>query len=226
MGSVFIRFDEAATRLGVSKRSIHNYLKKGLLRRSVQDGEVLLHKDEVEQLAVEMGADFPALNRKSFFQLMSRLQKMEERMTVVMRMLDIRDNPLRPNINEARALYAAAKESLERGNWPRAEMKTWAGVFDRFDEVALERIQEAVNETNPWAPFFKLVVGMQDFLAKEGGAKPDLSTQTLQQLLDEGRKKIRATVVMWIELGRGTIPQNLLKTLDSDKEALLKKLAK
>jgi hypothetical protein len=224
MGRTFVTFEEAANRLGRTKRSVHSYVKNGLLRKTTQDGEVLLHWDDVEQLALDLGADAPAMNRKSFIHLTARIQKLEMDMTVVRRMLEIQDNPYRPDAAEAAGMHKAASAALVHKSWKTEELHAWASYFDRMDEVTFDIFQEVTHLQKPWEVFFRLCLAQMKFVSAQHLETPDLIWQALHKKLDEGRKKIRACALMWIEMGRGTIAPDLLKEVDSDKEDLLKRL--
>jgi hypothetical protein len=214
-------FEFAANRLQRSKRTVHTYVNQGFIRRITENGKVVLLLEDVEQLAVELGTDTPALNRKTFFQLSSRVKKLEDEMNAVKHILEIRDAPLRPSELEAKGLYAAAAESLGRRKWSIDEMRLWAEQFERMDEVTLDTFREALGEPKPWQLFYELCLEMMKTLSSE----TSLECMALHRKLDEGRKKMRATIVMWIEMGRGSIPDNVFRLIDSGKESVLRKVS-
>lgn len=222
LGSKACTFEWAANRLQRSKRQIHNYVRQGFIQRVTQDGKVLLRQEDVEQLAIDLGADAPALNRKTFFQLASKVKRLEDEMLAVKHILEIRDSPLRPSTNEAIGLHAAAAESLGRRKWSPEEMELWAQQFERMDETTLDIFSAALSDPKPWLVFYELCLEMMKALS----ANSDMGSLVLHRRLDEGRKKIRATVVMWVEMGRGSVPDNLFRLVDSGKESILRKLAK
>ena len=225
MGSGFYSFEEAANRLGRSKRSIHSYVKQGLLKRVVNNGLVLLRKEDVEQLAVELGSDAPAMNRHSFFQIQSRLAKLENEMVTIKHILEIRDEPLRPGANEAIGLYRAAADSLSRKKWVMDEVRLWADQFERMDEVAVETICKANQNPKAWVVFYDLLLEMQKYVAAQFSKKPDLEWQALEKKLDEGRKKLRPTIVILIEMNKG-VSESFIGSLEDPKETLLRRLAR
>lgn len=224
MGStLFYTYAEAANRLGKSKRSIHNYVKRGYIKSQTKDGNTVLSRHDVEQLAIELGSDLPAMNRKTFFQLQSRLQKLEEEMKTVKHILEIRDEPLRPSDVELQTLYGAAQSYLAAGKWEKDTIDSWAGLFERMDEGFLEKLIKTTQEPKAWVPIFDLCLRMHDFAHSQ--TQESLEWQVRYQKLDEGRKKLRGTIIMWTEMGRGTTPYPLLSSLEDPKEGLLRKLA-
>lgn len=224
MGSDFLTFEEAASRLNRSKRSIHYYVNQGLLTKKLKAGKVVLPREEVEQLAVELGSDVPALNRKTFFQLMSRVRKLEEDVAVFKRMWDVQDKPLRPSNEEAIGLHNAGTQALALKEWKTEEIEMWIGLFDRMDEVFFDTVAQATVLSKPWATFYNLCLNMLSYLSELDKKVPSLDTQLRQRKLEEGRKKMRGTILMWIEAGRGTVPDAVFRQLNNDQDDLLRRL--
>lgn len=224
MGSEFYTYEQAAQRLDRSKRMIYVYLEKGWLKRVHRDGEVVLSKDEVEQLALELGSDAPAMNRKSFMEVFSRLRKLEEDNAVFRRMWGMVDKPLRPSRDEAIGFHAAASHNLAFTSWKAEEVSMWADQFDRMDEVFFDAVRDATVLAQPYAVFYNLCLKLMSWVSEKNAEKPDLEMQILHKRLDEGRKKMRSTILMWVEMGRGTVPEALFKKLNTEGDELLKRL--
>ena len=107
--------------------------------------------------------------------------------------------------------------------WDAATVDSWAGLFDRMDEGFLEKLVAVTQEARAWVPIFELCLRMMEFSHKQ--VLTSLEWQARFKKLDEGRKKLRATIIMWTEMGRGSTPGSLLASLDDPKEGLLRKLA-
>jgi len=222
-----LTYDQAANRLGCTKRSVHNYIERGLLKRVVQSGKVLVRRDDVEQLAEESGTDFPALNKKTVYQMLSRLKKLEDRyemMTQIWDTLGLQEKPLRPEPKEAAQLHRAATDFLTVATYQLKEMQSWAGVFVRIDDAAVETVAEATGSLQPWRPFHDLAHRMLDHLEKQKALKTDIELQALQAKLQLGRRRVREAALFWIEAGRGSVPEQALRALDTPGEALLRDL--
>ncbi len=224
MGSQFYSFEEAANRLGCSKRTIHNHVRHGYIRKAHRDGKVVLHREDVEQLANETGVDMPAFNKKNFYLLMARVQKLEQDMGLCRRILDVRDSPLRPSKNDALQLMAAASKALAANYWTDEEIDNWSTIFDRLDEVSFEMLSEHIETTHPYEIFFKLCLAQMRDVSKRTEFQTTLSLQLLHKKLDEGRKKLRATILMWMRITNGNIPEQVLQKMESDKGSLFQKL--
>jgi hypothetical protein len=225
MGSHSYTYKSAAKRLNRSQRSIYDYVAKGFIKKQVSDnGTVLLSGEDVDQLAEEIGTDLPALNRKTFFQLQSRLRRLEEKMVLVQNILQIYKTPLRPQGAEAFALHRSATDAIKEETWSQEEITLWTDLLLRFDEATLDTIGDTLKLNKPWEVFYLLCVNMMKFCSKQYDKKPDIVWQSLHSKLDEGRKNLRATALMWIEAGRGTVSSSLIKEFETNKEKLIKSL--
>jgi hypothetical protein len=226
MGSTFVTVDEAAARLDRTRKTIFEYLKKGFLHRHLRNNKVMIDRDEVEQLAVELGTDFPAITRHTMFGVLSRLKKLEEQMHVVEATWGLQERPLRPNPNEASGLFRAATDFLCATEWDVQQLETWAGLFNQVDEETLTRVAAAVNETKPWEVFYRLAGRMVEFVDAVPAAKEVLALKALRAKMEMGRKKVREAALLWIEAGRGGVPDHVFKALDTPQEDLLRRLSR
>lgn len=225
MGSAKVDQTWTANRLSTTTRTIRNYVRDGLLKQYMQDNKPVYDREEVEQLAIDRGSDAPALTRKAVFALMNRVQKLEQDNEVIRRALDIQNSPLRPEPAEALGLYRAASLSLGAGKWHLDEMKTWATLYDRMDEVGLKLIGDAAVLDKPWEVFFKLCLAQLAQLVATPGFKTTLDLQILHKHLEEGRKRLRSAVLIWVELHRAQDPvMQVVQTMESGAGALLRRL--
>lgn len=219
-----LSFDAAATRLKCSRRTVHNYIKKGLLTKRFENGKVVIPADEVEQLAVSSGTDLPALNRQTFFALSAKVRKLEEIVAVLQRALDIRDTPLRPSKETGLGLLAAANKALTAPAWVDKELEMWATHFDRFDEVTWDIISEAAVSKTVYESFLALCIAQIRYVSRKKGFDTNLDLQLLHKKLEMGLKRLRESLQTWIVLQQGRTPKALLEGLDTEKGALFRRL--
>lgn len=212
-------------RLGRSRRSIHYYIEKGFLTVKKQREKTLLSKDDVEQLAVELGTDLPALNRRNMFDLLTRVKKLEEQVAMVQAMWGLQEKPLRPNPQEAAGLHKAVTDYLSVESFSAKELETWATLFNQVDEGTLLAIAEATMTVKPWETLFQLASRMVDYVEAAKELKTSLILQALHTKLNAGKRKIREAALLWVESGRGTVPNQVFKLLDTPKEDLLRSLS-
>lgn len=225
MGSSFYTFEEAAARLGCSKRTIHNHVKRGYLTKAVQDGRVVLRKEEVEQLAASTGADLPAMNRQSFFMLQTRVRRLEELVAVLQRALDIRDSPMRPSKEDALRLHTSVIHALTKKNWTDEEMDRWSSIYDRIDEVTLDILSEALTSPTAYESILRLCLTQLRSVAMRPEFGTNLELQILHKKLDAGRKNLRDTALTWLTLNRGMVPNTVLERFEDDKGLLFQRLS-
>lgn len=231
MGSGFYSFEEAARRLGRSKRSVHNYVRDGFIKRRVENGVAVLDRADVDSLAVDQGVDLPAMNRKSFFQMQARLKKLEEEMTAVKHSLEIRDvQALRPDQITSMGMIQAAQTYLvtsERDEvWTTTLITQWSDIFERFDEETISLLTKISMDPQAWVPFFKFCSELADFCWGKDKEKPSLAWQVMATRLDTARQHLRRVIVTWLEMGRGTLPQQFMEALGSNREVLVGRMAK
>lgn len=224
MGSEFYSYAQAAEKLGKSKKTVQNYVRKGLVRKTVRGRTTLLNKEDVDSVAEDIGSGLPPLDRKSFTDLSSRVRRLEELMAVVKEILDIHDKPLRPGKAAAVGLYNAAEKALVSGPWQSAEVDLWATQFLHFDETTVEEIGKAVPDPNPWRPFLLLCGKLVEQVARSYEKSPTLELERAYARLDKGRDRLRSLAVIWVELGHGTTQETLLRSLGTDRDNLFKKL--
>lgn len=224
MGSALCTQEWVANRLNLSKRSVRGLVQRGFLKQQIVDGKPAYDRVEVEQLATDRGTDYPVMNRKSFLELQRRVSKLEQDMSVVRRAMDISAQPLRPNAMEANQLYKAAVASLAGGKWELEEIDAWSSIFDRLDEPALTSIGEAIVTDRPWEVFFRLLNGQMIQLGGEKNFATSLRLQELHKKLDEGRKKLRGTILVWMEMQRGNPTEKALKSVENGLDDLKRRI--
>lgn len=231
MGSGFYSFEEASKRLGRSTRSLHDYVKKGFIKKRIENGLPVLDREDVDLMSVDIGTDAPSMNKRTFIQMQTQLSKMSDEMRAVKHALGLRDTPpLRPNHATCDGLISACKAYLyidKRDEcWTPALVDQWVDLFERMDEETLNSLSKASNDPQAWVPFFKWCAEMADFCWEQDKKTPSLAWQARAGRLETARKHLRGVIVTWVEMGRGTLPSAILEALGSHKEALLGRIAK
>lgn len=204
-------FKEAATRLKVSVRTIHNYVRRGLLEKTVKDGKAAVKASGVEDLVVEYS--FPTMTRSSWIEVCSRLRRLEERMSVVTTMLGMRNDPLRPNEDNARGLHSQAKKACMSSSWEDKEIDVWCDVLGRIDEVSLTSIAKSTGDIQPWFVYLDLCRLLSEFCAAKYKSSPTLANESRAEKLEHCHKSLRSSAVLWMETNRGSLPDIILKAI-------------
>lgn len=226
MGRTFVTFEEAASVLKCSKRTVHTYVKKGLLRKDLEAGEVVLRREDVEQLAEQNGSQLPALNNRTMLELLSRIKNLEMKVAVFQKMHGIEDRPpLRPSPEEAEKLVSNASWYLLKKEFTSAEVELWISLFMRMDEVTFHLMKKAGVRADFWKDFFELCLHLMDFVSDPKKCKDSRTWLQQHTELNECRKSLRSLILMWVELGPERATKGLHKYLGGGKEDLLLRLA-
>jgi excisionase family DNA binding protein len=224
VGSDFVRIDEAAKILGKTRRTVTNYLEKGVLRRVKEGKPVLLSRTEVEELAVDLGSNFPRMSRKTFYQLVAHVQKLEQDMAVMKKALGYGGSPLRPSRQETLELSAAAMRAVEAKTWSSQEIEMWADLYERMDDVFFDVLASHMPD-GTWKTFYDLCVAQMKQVSYDPAFDRRLDLQTLHQRLGFGLKNIRKTILTTIEVGHGKTTETTLDVMDGKRSAVLRHLA-
>ncbi len=162
MGSVFdwISTSRAADALGVTERSIRSYIRKGQLASRKDGVHTLVSRADVKALteAKKRGLG-RSYNAMTIAKMDAKLQIMEKQLETVMRMLDIRYEPLSLSDEDFGSLYMMAEHYLKTP-WAPHEETMWCDVFVRFRVEDMEKLAEVVGDPDPWRPFYALAKAM------------------------------------------------------------------
>lgn len=198
---------EAARVLGLSERTIRNYISSGQLSSSRVGRTRYLDPEEVHELKTEGMLDRPKL--AEIRTLRARVRRLEAEMAVVRRVLDLRNARLGMDVEYAKALVGHLRDQLGRpaGSYTLREMESWADIFARADEQDLKIFEEAGFES-AWIELLRLssrmiseVVALEDY-------SNSLAAQEVHKLLADARRRLRISCFIYREL-KGALPPEL-----------------
>lgn len=227
MGSDFVSISEAAKMLNRSKRAVGGYLKNGVLTKHYDGRTVAIPRAEVETLAIDIGSHMPAMNRKTFFQLVSRVQRLEAASAVLQKVTGLGAAPMRPSKAESSGLYDAARKAVGAKVWGLDEINAWVDLYERMDEVFFDIVSAHVAVSDPWRPFFELCIAQAKQVSQQQGFSTNLGLQQLHDRLRSSMKTMRGVVLAWIEVGGGSAEasvdphQDLLRRLAAKRSSSL-----
>lgn len=160
MGSKYMTVEQAASFLGVSNRSIYRYATRGLLETKVDGRHTLVPEDQVRQIRKGRHDMLSSpIKRDVVSMLMMEVQTLKMQMATVMKILNVRYEPLKCTIPEYLRLYQTAEQMANDG-WSPHEEELWAEYFVRITVEDLEGIEFATEQKHPWIPFLKLATTM------------------------------------------------------------------
>jgi hypothetical protein len=227
MGSDFgerVTVEQAAKMLGRSRRTVTTYMKNGILHRHVEDKRVYLLRSQVEQLQIDLGADLPPMNRKTFYQLSAHVRRLEMDMAVLKRVTGFYDSPLRPSVDEAQGIYAAAKKSASEGVWQVDEIRMWADLYDKMDDVFFDVLALHTEQADAWRPLYELCLAQSRQLSMSYEYRTDLQCQHLHDRLQTALSRMRKVILVWIEAGNSPMARAAEDKMDGDSQAVLRRL--
>lgn len=197
MGSRFLTKAEAARVLGCSVRTVFYRIQRGELRPypngprvDVLEEDVIAYRDSKRKTDGERALPF-AINRQTLLRLDTEVRVLRHELNQVLRVLNIRRDPLRLSDLEASALYKTALGYVTDG-WPPQIEEMWANYFLRFSTEHFDQVERITKDHHPWRPFLKLANTMQ--------LRPYNTELSLQ--LSSGREHMQSMVSVWFEIKR------------------------
>jgi excisionase family DNA binding protein len=160
MGSKYLTVDQAAAILGVTKRSIYRYVKRGLLKGEYDGHNTVVLEEDLKQIKKgRHDALSSPVKRDMVTALQVQVQTLQMQMATVMRILNVRYTPLDLTVPEYLSLYKSAEEMSTQG-WSPQHEEIWSEYFVRITVEDMEGIETATGDKHPWRPFLRLVTTM------------------------------------------------------------------
>jgi hypothetical protein len=191
----------AAKHLGITERSVRNYVRRGFLQAKSISGMrgKFLSPTEVEELRVlrmeQEGAG--PVSRQEVLLLTSKVRRLEYSMSTVLRLLDAKDAPLGMTPSYAKELHAACVTQLSRTGWAVEEINPWVEIFLRIDEEDLTVVAKSTEDSKPWVALLRLCLAMSTSVVSEETYQTSLALQDVHRSLAEGRRRLRAAAVIF-----------------------------
>jgi hypothetical protein len=166
MGSDLIDVMEAAELLGVSHRSVHHFVRQGLLKpryprgRKLNAPELFL-REEVSALveARERKLDFRQVGTVAL-QAHASSRALERRVEFLEQLLGRSYATLPLDEEDVVALYSEAREGIEVPPTDVTSVMRWSGIFLSMSEEFLEVLTAITNDIEAWKVFLDLSSAM------------------------------------------------------------------
>jgi hypothetical protein len=202
MAEPLYTIEDASQHLGVTTKTVRNLIRGGYLTviKRERDRRKYLDPSEVEEVRVarEAGGRV-SVSREEFASLRGQVRRLQATVEVLLRVLDVKDNPLRVTSEYGEKLYVLCLEQVRVGAWSESEIAPWVEVFLRLSEEDLEVIAQATGDRKPWAPFLRLVASMTAWVVGNKDYTTSLSLQAVHKELAEGRRRLRTAAVIYSE---------------------------
>lgn len=201
MSTDLMTYAAAAKHLGITERSVRNYVRRGFLQAKGISGTrgKFLSPAEVEELRVlrtEQSGTGP-VSRQEILLLSSKVKRLEYGLATVLRLLDAKDLPLGMTPAYAKELHAACLLQLGRSGWSAEEIAPWTEVFLRTDEDDLETLVSATGDHKPWVVLLRVCQTMTTDVVNNGSYSTSLGLQDMHRALAEGRRRLRASALVF-----------------------------
>jgi len=195
VGSRFLTKKEAAKVLGCSERTIFYKVQRGELR-TVKNGhrvdileeDVIALRDSQRKSDGEKALPF-AINRQTLMRLHTENSILRRDVDQILRVLNIRKDPLRFTDLEITSLYQMANTYASDG-WPPHVEETWAGYLQRIDAQHFGQIERMTKDSHPWRPFLRLASTM--------ALRPYNTELSIQ--LSSAREHMQMMTSVWFEI--------------------------
>lgn len=160
MGSKYITVEQAAAILGCSSRSIYRYVSKGLLQTKLEGRHTFVDEEGIHRIKKGRHDVLTSpLKKDVISMLLIEVQTLKMQMATVMRILNVRYEPLNFTVPEYLRLYQTAEQMANEGWAPQSE-EMWAEYFVRITVEDLEGLEKATESKHPWIPLLKLATTM------------------------------------------------------------------
>lgn len=201
MSTDLMTYAAAAKHLGITERSVRNYVRRGFLQAKGISGSrgKFLSPAEVEELRVlrtEQNGAGP-VSRQEILLLSSKLKRLEYSMATVLRLLDAKDLPLGMTTAYAKDLHAACLLQLGRTGWTVEELSPWTEIFLRTDEDDLATLASATGDSKPWVLLLRICLSMTTDIIENKDYTYSLALQDIHRSLSEGRRRLRAAGIVF-----------------------------
>lgn len=220
MSTTILTYKEAANHVGLTERSIRNYVRRGFLtpqRVSGSRQKFLLAADVEELRTLRQEQAGKPVSRQEILLLNSRVAKLEYALQTVLTLLDAKTVPLGITAEYGEQLYRAAIDQLKLTAWSVDEILPWVDIFLRIDEHDFIVIRDATKVAVPWTPFIRLCVGMAESVVRAKNYETSLVAQDCHRQLAESRRRLRAAIVVYDGLHNGTsgLPAQTTSVVDA-----------
>ena len=154
------------------------------------------------------------INRTTIGRLDARVQVLEQQMSVVLRVLDLRCEPLMLTSSQLRALYYMAQHHLDE-QWSPHEEEMWLDTFVRINMGDFENMYKMVEDEHPWRPLYQLCNAML-----QAPCEPNNKLR-----LTAGRANLEKIAYIWATT-RGVTDKSLSKLIEKGNKAVKKVVRK
>lgn len=156
-----LSYSAAADFLGVSLRTIHRYLARGILMRVDDKGKPCIPLVSAESARGRLhNGRMPTSSALHARLLEGELHELEQLLGTVETVLDLENTSLNLSDEEALSLYESVSRFSSVSIWPPDSEATFARIFVQLRAVDIRQIDRLAKTQDSWRPFLELARAM------------------------------------------------------------------
>jgi DNA-binding transcriptional MerR regulator len=171
MGSVFeyVTIGKAMEALEISRSQLYRYIRRGHLTTVKKGQQQLVSRKDIQTLLDLRNSGNPpyAINKTTIARLDAEVRMLRKQLDTVMRILDLRHDPIKLTAPELLSIYRMANHFLTQP-WSPHDEESWSDTFIRIQLSDFEKMSEITQDEHPWRPFYSLVKAMFENPHDEG----------------------------------------------------------
>ena len=179
----------AAKALGISTRQLYNITKEGYFHVTKVGNKVYYTLAEIMDYKKRKSNSI-SFTKETMNSLYAKNSRLEERIKMLERVLDMYYEPLQLTNLQLHALYKSAKEY--DFNHSSRSLQSWGEIFLRLNDEHFMQLSKYLDEAHPWKPFYEIA-----YIAYGIARRKEFLE--LRRFLNKGLKNLRNSIVIYLE---------------------------
>lgn len=179
----------AARALNISTRHLTNITKEGHFHVTKVGNKLYYSLAEIFDYK-KRKTNSVEFTKETMNSLYAKNSRLEERIKMIERVLDMYYEPLQLTNLQLHALYKSAKEY--DFNSSSRSLQSWGEIFLRLNDEHFMQLAKYLDEDHPWKPFYELAYVCYGIARRKEFLE-------LRRFLSKGLKNVRNSVVIYLE---------------------------
>lgn len=189
----YVSVKEACQIMGKTPKTVYNYLNKGWLETVHKNNVLGTSRTSLFNLKHKLDKDLTP--HAAVMQLMeARIIMLESRVTAMMRLLNLRSEPLVLTDPEAESFFQMVEHGSKKG-WPPHNEDVLVNSFMRMTEENIEQFERVSGDPHPW----------RSFLLLAGTMRHALFDKSLQHDIELAAAHLNVLALMWCQKKGDTV---------------------
>jgi hypothetical protein len=179
----------AARALNISTRQLTNITKEGHFHVTKVGNKLYYALSEILDYK-KRKTNSVEFTKETMNSLYAKNNRLEERIKMIERVLDMYYEPLQLTNLQLHALYKSAKEY--DFNHSSRSLQSWGEIFLRLNDEHFMQLSKYLEEDHPWKPFYEIA-----YIAYGIARRKEFLE--LRRFLSKGLKNLRNSIVIYLE---------------------------